>query len=130
MVQAVEHRPRNGPAVSGLRRGQRRIRVGDAVDTLVHAGAVVPVTDELGNQGSQQALVPDEDPVKQLSTQGADKALDMGLSVGCSVGRRDAPDAHDFRKPGVEGGAAGGILAVDLSGDRLSELPEDAVVVV
>jgi len=70
VVKPVEHRTCDELAVGRLGRGQLRVRVGDAVDALVDTGSVVPVSDILGDHGSQLPLVPDEDPACPISDWG------------------------------------------------------------
>lgn len=95
VVQAVEHRPCNEPAVGGLGCCELRVRVGDAVNALVDASSVEPA-DVLGQDGPQLPLVPDEDPVEQLAAQGADEALDMRLCVWRMVRRGDPTEVGNW----------------------------------
>ena len=129
MMQPATHRYGDELAIGWPRCGQFGIRVGNPMDALMDSSFVEP-TDVLVDDGTELPFVPDEHPVKQLSTQGADEALDVSRGVGSMVWRSDPPDAASLSEPHVEGGAAAVRLAIDLDCDRLAELAEDAVVVV
>ncbi len=107
MVEAIKHGPCDELAVGGLLTGpfdraqdrQLRVRVGDAVDALVDAGVVVPAVDVLVDDGAKLPFVPDQDAVQQFAAQGADEALDRGLSVRGVVRSGDSPNAQGFAQP-------------------------------
>ena len=64
MVEAIKHGPCDELAVGGLGCGQLRVRVGNPVDALVDAGAVVPAVDVLVDDGAKLPFVPDQDAVE------------------------------------------------------------------
>jgi len=54
------------------------------VDALVDSSSVVPM-DILGDDGTELSFVPDQNPVQQLSAQGADETLDMRVGLSCRM---------------------------------------------
>jgi hypothetical protein len=99
VVQAVEDRTCDELAVGRIGRGQFGVRVGNAMDTLMDTGSVVPAVDVLVDDGAKLPFVPDQDAVQQFAAQGADEALDRGLSVRGVVRSGDSPNAQGFAQP-------------------------------
>ena len=81
VVQAVQDWPCNEPPARRSGLGQRRVRVRDSVDALMHAGVVVPAVDVLAEDGAQLSLVPDEDVVEDFLTECAHEPADFGLWI-------------------------------------------------
>lgn len=120
VMRAAADRLSDELAVRMLLSDEFRGGVRNPVDALVDASGVVPAG-VFGNSRTQLAFVPHQDTVPQFTTQGADEALDMGLSIGCVVGNGDPSDAHHIGRLYVEGRAAGDVLATDL--DRARPVP-------
>ena len=129
-MQAIENWPGNYPALAfeipafGNILGWRR----NASDALVVAFLVVETT-VFAQDTDQMSLIENQHVIQTFSPYGPDQSFAICVRIGSEKRNGNSPDAHGVYQPVIERRPAENRFSVEPDADGLSQLAENAVVI-